>query len=265
MKEVVNGGGFDIFGKKEIDVEVIYNAHLNENAFVDKNDKQFGTTNDTNNNSVYLEYSNNPDNFGGGDKQPTETVKTPKYYVWVFTYGVDNTKYAVEKADGNELAGAEFSLHNAKKNGEIDNDSKIKVNWNEDRNAYVVAKEDDDSATTVLESQNGENNKGTFNILGLDAGTYYLVEDNAPAGYNEIEPLKIVISAEHMEEGETVALTFSSNKCEGMTNDIVDTRTTSLPTTGGIGTTLFYLGGGCMVAVSGIFLISKKRMGKREN
>jgi len=47
-----------------------------------------------------------------------------------------------------------------------------------------------------------------------------------------------------------------------MVNDVINKSGSTLPSTGGIGTTLFYLGGGCMVAVAGIFLITKKRMNK---
>lgn len=83
----------------------------------------------------------------------------------------------------------------------------------------------------------------------------------------EVSPITIVISAEHSEtnkESEAVTMTLK-NDCDNMVNDIVDTKTSSLPSTGGIGTKIFYLGGGAMVAVAGVFLITKKRIGKSEN
>ncbi|MDE5772408.1 MAG: isopeptide-forming domain-containing fimbrial protein [Ruminococcus sp.] len=261
VKAIVNADGADVFGKSEFTVDVIYNAHLNENAIVDKADQTEGTPDNTNNNNVYLEYSNNPDHLGSGTN---EKGKTPTDYVWVFTYGVDNTKYELEQKAGNQLAGAKFSLHNGSADG-----AKINVIWNADKNAYVLAKEGDisEGVTDVLESQNGATNKGTFNIIGLDAGTYYLVEDEAPTGYNTVAPIEIVISAEHSEtnkESENVTMTLK-NDSKNMVNNPVDTKTSSLPSTGGMGTTLFYLGGGAMVAVAGVFLITKKRMGRSEN
>lgn len=246
------------FGKEELTVEVIYNAHLNEKAVVDKASQAAGTPENTNNNNVYLEYSNNPDHFGAGGTTPDdETGETPKDYVWVFTYEVDNTKYELEKKVGNELEGAKFSLHTGSSTG-----TKIDMTWNAEKSAYMP-KATDGTAAEYMESQTD----GTFNIMGLDAGTYYLVEDEAPSGYNTVQPIEIVIGATHSEtdkESENVTMTLSDDN-KNMVNDIVDTKTSSLPSTGGIGTKLFYLGGGAMVAVAGVFLITKKRMGKSEN
>lgn len=250
--------GETVWGNSAFDVEVVYNAHLNENAFVDKASQEEGTPENTNNNYVYLEYSNNPDHFGEGGTTPDdETGETPKDYVWVFTYEVDNTKYELEKKEGNELAGAKFSLRTGSATG-----AKIDMTWNETKKAYMPTATDG-TADEYMESQED----GTFNIMGLDAGTYYLVEDEAPSGYNEVSPITIVISAEHSEtnkESEAVTMTLK-NDCDNMVNDIVDTKTSSLPSTGGIGTKIFYLGGGAMVAVAGVFLITKKRIGKSEN
>ncbi|MBE6857360.1 MAG: LPXTG cell wall anchor domain-containing protein, partial [Ruminococcus sp.] len=70
----------------------------------------------------------------------------------------------------------------------------------------------------------------------------------------------ISIGATHKEQtGTTVDLTLTGIG-EGVENSIVDTMNNTLPSTGGVGTTLFYLGGGAMVAVAGVYLISKKRM-----
>ena len=97
-------------------VEVVYNAHLNENAIVSKSDVTDGDKDHVNNNKVYLEYSNNPDSTGTGTSQ---TGKTPEDYVWAFTYGVDNTKYKNEALAGNELQNAGFRLYDAAGTTEI--------------------------------------------------------------------------------------------------------------------------------------------------
>lgn len=258
VKAIVNANDADIFGKTEFTVEVIYNAHLNENAIVDKASQEAGTPENTNNNNVYLEYSNNPDHFGAGGSTPDdETGETPKDYVWVFTYEVDNTKYELEAKDGNELAGAKFSLHTGSATGD-----KINMTWNDTKKAYMPTATGG-TAAEYMESQTD----GTFNIMGLDAGTYYLVEDEAPTGFNKVEPIEIVIGATHSEtdkESEAVTMTLSADN-KGMDNDIVDTKTSSLPETGGIGTKLFYIGGGCLVGLAGVLLITKKRAKNAQN
>lgn len=251
VKSIVNANNADVFGKSEFTVEVIYNAHLNENAVVDKASQTDGTPENTNNNNVYLEYSNNPDHFGDGDG----TGETTKDYVWVFTYEVDNTKYKIESKDGNELAGAKFSLHTDSKDGAV-----IAMTWNAEKSAYMPTANGGTSEDMVSKAD------GTFNIMGLDAGTYYLVEDEAPTGFNKADPIEIKIGATHSEtdaESEKVTMTLTST--QGMNNEIVDTKTSSLPETGGIGTKLFYIGGGCMVGLAGVLLITKKRAKNAQN
>ena len=99
-----------------------------------------------------------------------------------------------------------------------------------------------------------------YNIIGLDAGTYYLHEELAPQGYNKADDVEIVIEATHTENAAgTAGVLTLSNNTKGLANSIVDTKNSELPLTGGIGTTLFVLGGGCAAGVAGIYLISRKR------
>lgn len=223
-------------------VTVIYNAHLNGNAIVSKASTDASGTDDTNNNTVYLEYSNNPNSTGTG----TTTTDT----VWVFTYGVDNTKYKDSVATGNELAGAKFELYKGD----------TKVSLIKDGNNYRPTIGDEEGVKMESASD------GTFNIIGLDAGTYTLKETDTPTGYNTCADITITIGATHSETTDgTKAIMALTDSTANMSNNIVNVSGSTLPSTGGMGTKLFYIGGGCMVGLAGIFLITKKRMGKKDN
>lgn len=121
---------------------------------------------------------------------------------------------------------------------------------------------------------------GLFKVIGLDDGIYFLKETLAPSGYNTLsEPIKLVISANTNNGqngfGKTTELTTidvtvdngtatSGNVANGTVSiEVKNNRGTTLPGTGGIGTTIFYvIGGGLMVAAA-ILLITKKRMENR--
>lgn len=232
------------WGTDVIEVEVIYNAHLNDNAVIST---AGGTDLDVNNNKVKLTYSNNPDDTGAGT---SDTGETPEDFVWVFTYEVDNTKYKVSAVEGNELEGAGFTLYS-----DSSKTTAIKLIDNND-GTYTVA---DQSATTgVVTEMTSHTGDGIFNIKGLDAGTYYLSETTVPDGYNAAEDLTISIGATHVENaaGTAANLTLEATHTD---NSIVDTKNNSLPSTGGMGTRLFVLGGGATAALAGIYLVSRRR------
>lgn len=223
-------------------IEVIYTAYLNEDAKVNH---QSGDT--TNKNGVYLEYSNNPNASGTG--------KTKEDYVWVFTYDVNNTKYSEEVAAENVLADAGFRLYT---NQECT--AEVALTWDGDLDAYRPVKTGETGVELV--SRNEETNKGKFNIVGLDAGTYYLRETTVPAGYNQCNDITIVIDATHIEETNGASATTTLTKAQNMDNAIVNEKGTVLPETGGMGTTLFYAIGAILVLGSAVVLITKKRMGE---
>ena len=182
---------------------------------------------DGNWNGAYLEYSNNPYYEGDGDT----TSVTPESTVVAFTYQLN-----VDKIDGatkEELAGAGFTLYK-----KIDNQY-VKIG---------------DEITGVT----------TFEWIGLDDGDYKIVESTIPVGYNQAPDLEFTIEAGHANK--VLSTLSGGDKVTGnvetgiLETDIENNSGSSLPSTGGIGTTVFYLGGGAMVAVAGIYLISKKRM-----
>lgn len=251
-------------GGEEIKVEVIYNVHLNENAAtVNASEKNLSTSYD-NVNGVYLEYSNNPNWNGSGTAAPGEdtpggdesTGETPKDYVWVFTYESNNKKFD----DANKpLTGAKFQI----KNG----DTVIKL-VDKGNGEYVVAKQSlalstsEGASPKIVDTMVSTGTDAKFNIKGLDAGTYTLVETEAPKGYKVAADTVFHISATHAEQtsnAEKADVTLATGEGNSLNHKIVDSSSSKLPSTGGMGTTLFVLGGGCMAGLAGIYLISKKR------
>lgn len=224
-------------------IEVIYSAHLNDEALVNH---ESGNT--TNKNGVNLKYSNNP-NAGGEN----ELGQTPDDYVWVFTYDVENTKYSDKVNPANILAGAGFTLY--------DGETAIQL-YKKDGEFFVYDADNAPEGVEVLTEITSQTD-GTFNINGLDAGTYTLKETKVPAGYNKCEDITIVISATHSEdEDANSATTTLTEATKGMHNDIVNKNGTTLPETGGIGTTMFYVIGAILVVGAAVVMITRKRMSR---
>lgn len=205
-------------------VIVTYDATLNKKAV---------TGSAGNPNTVYLTYSNNPNEGGEG------TGKTPEDKNVVFTY-----KTVVNKVDQDQksLAGAGFTLQK-------------KVNG-----TYTDVKTF--TAGTDI----------TFTFTGLDDGDYKLIESTTPAGYNTIDDVEFTISATHdTTEDDPKLLTLSGDVTSGtatfapdktagsLTTQIVNKKGSVLPSTGGIGTRMFYVFGGCLVAAAVVLLALKKR------
>lgn len=213
-------------------ITVTYKSQLNDSAVLGAQG---------NVNKAKLEYSNNPKGTGTG--------RTPWDNVIVFTY-----KVVVNKVDQNRqpLEGAEFTLTKKLKDG----------------------------TENVIPMKIDTSNKALFTLSGLDDGVYTLTETVTPAHYNTISPITFTVNADHTItweadprntvltslSGNTASgeITFTHNETDGsLTTDVVNNIGTTLPGTGGIGTTIFYvIGGGLMVAAA-ILLITKKRMENR--
>lgn len=254
--------------KADSKITVEYTATLTSGAVIG---------NDGNLNSVHLEYSNNPNDEQGG-----ETGKTPDETVVVFTYELD-----VDKVDGSSenegtyskhLEGAWFVLYRTDAEGEkeyaaINENGKL-TGWTSEMPTHQNG---DSTANGNLKS--GED--GKFEIIGLDAEIYYLEETVAPAGYNLLtKPLKLTITATVSDEATSAEGTKQLTELEVTVDDgeaqegnvttgtvsiIVENNSgTELPSTGGMGTTIFYVVGGILVAGAAILLVTKKRMGVSE-
>lgn len=213
-------------------ITVTYTAHLNDKAYVNT-----GSSSTENKNSVQLQYSNNP--------RPGEYWgTTPKSEVYVYTYQLNNTKHA-EKEDGTPLPGAVFQLYS-------DKDCTQEVKLYKVGNIYFPIKDATDKEKDAVQMISGQD--GQFNVKGLDAGTYYLKEITPPDGYSACDDKEIVISATH----DVNHVSLSGN----LSNKIINKKAggITLPSTGGIGTTLFYVVGGGLMVAAIVLLVTKKRM-----
>lgn len=220
-------------------ITVTYTAHLNDKATVNTAGSPATTENK---NSVYLQYSNNP-------RIDTSLDHTTTSEVCVYTYQLNNTKYHDDDTPGNELAGAGFRLYSDEACTE---EQEVKL-YKKD-NFYYPIKDATDKAQDAVEMFSDEH--GQFNVKGLDAGTYYLKETKTPDDYSPCPDKKIVISATHTEYN--VNLSGESN----LNNKIINIKAggITLPSTGGIGTTIFYVVGGGLMVAAIVLLVTKKRM-----
>ncbi len=241
-----------------------------------------------NTNTVKLEYSNNPNTDSSGD--PSDgTGETPEDTVYVFTYELDGTKVDGQTPD-KTLKDAQFVLYRGKGGAEPSYAAGIPTNveyalvtdgkltgWTDDRGTAIGTEEVKGPGIVA----SGEN--GLFVISGLDAGTYYLEEVKAPAGYNLLkDPVKLTIDAEISEgdaetnqsptigrldlitEGKDGPITTEgneTNKDNGTVSlEVQNNMGALLPSTGGMGTTLFYIIGAALVLAAGVLLVMKRRV-----
>lgn len=231
VKACAKDAGFDL--NDGATITFTYTAHLNDKAYVNT-----GSGSTENKNSVQLQYSNNP--------RPGEYWgTTPKSEVYVYTYQLNNTKLA-ENEHGAPLPGAGFRLYS---NEACHDEDEIKLKMNDD-GTYSRDFSTEGKGVEMISGQDGQ-----FNVKGLDAGTYYLKETTPPSGYSACANKEIVISATH--NGNHVELDSSK-----LSTTIINKKDggITLPSTGGIGTTIFYVVGGGLMVAAIVLLVTKKRM-----
>ncbi len=206
-------------------VIVTYSATLNEKAVIYP---------EPNTNETKLVY-------GEGSETTWDKTKT-------FTYQFDLVK---TKTDNTVLNGAEFKLYDAKTEG-----NEIAL-IDEGNGVYRVATAAEKAAEGFVSATI---KAGKVTIKGLDSGTYYLEETKAPAGYNVLAE-RVEVKIDHANLTATVeGGTYVSGGVQ-----VINQTGAELPSTGGIGTTIFYVVGGLLVVAAGVLLVTRKRMSKSED
>lgn len=212
-------------------VTVTYYAQINENAVI---------ADEANVNKARVEY---------GTNSHTE-YDTTETYVWKMNI----VKYTMEQETEKKLAGATFKLSRDEAGAQVIKLVKV------DDTTYRLAlpTETDTADDTVTTGETGE-----LVINGLADGTYYLTETKAPRGYNLLrEPVKVTIGHKDA-NGKLTETSFVADQTETDTSGVVKVENNAgaeLPSTGGIGTTVFYVLGSAMALGAVILLVTKKRM-----
>lgn len=230
-----------------------YTGILNEKAKVYNDGKQ--------DNKAYLEYSNNPHDNTTTNKTPEKVV-----YDWTFKMGVKK----VDGADGTPLTDAKFVLSKEKNCdlGTIGDDGTP----SNTTNLISLIKNSDGSYTVAPAGYNGSvvnvMTAGDITINGLDDATvYYLYETKAPAGYNRLTAaVRFEITATYSDAGDnctSVTATVNNDVQSSVSVNVRNNKGSTLPSTGGIGTTIFYVIGGGLMAVAAVLLVTKKRMNNK--
>ena len=270
-------------------VVVTYTAELNEDAVL----YELANTND-----VYLEYSNNPTvDYKGEDEPDYEDEEeskeplgeTPKSEVRTYTTAIELLKV---DPMGNRLSGAEFTLSGTALNvvrvatttfvldeageywkltdgtytttdpeGEIDGAPVDQTKYDSLTNKYkkITTIERQTPAESEISINAAVGSDGILRFEGLEEGTYTITELKAPDGYNILtDELHITVTFDEETEQFTYTGATLENGAAHIT--VVNHAGTELPSTGGIGTTLFYVFGGIFVLAAVILLVTKKRM-----
>lgn len=182
----------------------------------------------------------------------TSTVKVYTGYVVIQKYDSNAASFDVA-TDDQKLPGAEFKIYRKDANDGVEY-------LKQDATSKAISWGTEGDATTFKTGADG-----TVTVNGLDAGTYYIKETVAPAGYNALETTD---DTEDLRKFEIKSFTVPADQepteaqLLGLTVDkeVANSTGAVLPSTGGIGTTIFYVVGGILVLGAGVLLITKKRM-----
>ena len=226
-------------------VEVKYTAKLTEDAVVEDN----GSIKEEN--KVYVEFTNDYDTFQKGNT-PEKDVDVYSFTLDIYKYTDDNGDEGYQVGD-THLAGAEFQLYKT-----VDNKTyyatanQVTVgggNYKITGWAEMTGTEVPTGAATFITPESGK-----LDIDGLDLGTYYLLETKAPEGYNLLaDPIEIKIE-------DKAGADAGAPEVDIPVEYVENSSGVELPSTGGIGTTIFYTLGGLLAVGAVVLLVTKKRV-----
>ncbi len=245
-----NGQSFDVvfdatFINQTPGAEIVisFTATLNDNAAIYNGD---------NANTAYLTYSNNP-------YSPASTAVTPSDEVLVDSYRLDILKYTGDLASAKYLANAHFSLKLT------DNAAAASI-------SFVLEGDGSYRAATAAEMADGAVAKttdlvsdvnGKIAVTGIDEGTYYLFETQAPIGYNLLSTsVPVAITRDFDSASYATANTVAHMYLNGTENGTVNVQNNAgiqLPVTGGMGTTIFTVSGIIIMAAAAAILLLRKK------
>ena len=117
----------------------------------------------------------------------------------------------------------------------------------------------DSGATSAIKTEIVVTQGTTTNVRGLKAGTYYLVETETESGYNMLAG---VVAITISDTGVVTYIPAGGTESSAEPVTIQNQAGTVLPSTGGIGTTVFYVVGGLIIVSAALVLILKKRSSK---
>ena len=216
------------------EIVVAYSAILNDDAVI---------STDANTNKTKLDY---------GDDSETVWDETKTYS---FSFDIVKTKSESSQGSGSYelLDGAEFALYDAPTGGSL-------IPLVKDGNNYRVATKTE-STTNGFTSATIVAKDGQATVIGLDANTtYWLEETKQPDGYNKLDG-----RVEVKIKDSNISTTLTTDSTDWEDGDggvhIINQTGAELPTTGGMGTTIFYVVGSILLGSAVILLIAKKRMG----
>lgn len=169
----------------------------------------------------------------------TYKAQSDKDEASVYTYNVLVFKYTGENTP---LANAEFVLKDS-------TGAEVKLTKVVEAGKTTVYQVNEQGTDKIVTDETGK-----LDIHGLDEGTYTLTETVAPAGYNMLDKAITIVIAE---DG---SVTVDGDVATDKTVNVLNETGTELPSTGGIGTTIFYALGGLMAVGAGVLLVAKKRM-----
>ena len=264
----------------ELDITKYANeAGITENLLAGAEFTLTGTSKQVVMNTVdYYEASDNGTYYLLLDGTYTETAPTGTDYVEIGV-GTDKTTTGyIKDADGKYVVPGNKDLYKGATlyklvKGTADKYADVNTKYVK-KTATKTEYVDADVSIELTTPAEGDN-KGKIFFKDLGAGEYTLTETVTPEGFNTLDPITIVISFRGPEvvndgtepgfwgmtwDGESV----DPNDSGIFAQDVINKSGSLLPSTGGIGTTIFYVVGGILVVGAGVLLVTKKRMSKTE-